>query len=134
MLTHLNTVRSVTIGGRLSRHIQRPASHPAHPRSSSSNATRSHANTGFAEKRHTAAYRMARDPLVPLTDVQWVLGHAHLSTTQIYLTPVPDDVIAGMLAHHRRDEQDAKCSASPEPDDTGGYRSAALDVLFGRSR
>ena len=29
---------------------------------------------------------MARDPLVPLTDVQWVLGHAQLSTTQIYLT------------------------------------------------
>lgn len=32
--------------------------------------------------RHTAAYRMARDPLMPLTDVQWVLGHAFLSTTQ----------------------------------------------------
>jgi integrase len=36
--------------------------------------------------RHTAAYRMARDPAMPLTDVQWVLGHAHLSTTQLYLT------------------------------------------------
>ena len=84
--------------------------------------------------RHTAAYRMVRDPLVPLTDVQWVLGHAHLSTTQIYLTPVPDDVIAGMLAHHRRGGQDVECSASTEPDDTGGYRGATLDVLFGRSR
>ena len=31
---------------------------------------------------HTAAYRMARDPQMPLTDVQWVLGHAHLSTRQ----------------------------------------------------
>jgi hypothetical protein len=39
--------------------------------------------------RHTAAYRMARDPQLPLTDVQWVLGHAHLSTTQLYLTPMP---------------------------------------------
>jgi hypothetical protein len=29
---------------------------------------------------------MARDPQMPLTDVQWVLGHAHLSTTQLYLT------------------------------------------------
>jgi len=28
---------------------------------------------------------MARDPQLPLTDVQWVLGHAHLSTTQRYL-------------------------------------------------
>ena len=36
--------------------------------------------------RHTAAYRMAEDPSLPLTDVQFVLGHAQLSTTQIYLT------------------------------------------------
>jgi hypothetical protein len=37
--------------------------------------------------RHSAAARMVRDPQLTLTDVQWVLGHAHLSTTQIYLTP-----------------------------------------------
>jgi site-specific recombinase XerD len=30
---------------------------------------------------------MAADPALPLTDVQFVLGHAHLTTTQIYLTP-----------------------------------------------
>ena len=35
--------------------------------------------------RHTAAYRMARDPAMPLADIQWVLGHARLSTTQLYL-------------------------------------------------
>jgi hypothetical protein len=29
---------------------------------------------------------MAEDPALPLTDVQFVLGHAQLSTTQIYLT------------------------------------------------
>jgi len=33
--------------------------------------------------RHTAAYRMAQDPRLSLTDVQWVLGHAQLATTQI---------------------------------------------------
>jgi len=37
--------------------------------------------------RHTAAYRMAEDPALPLTDVQLVLGHAQLTTTQIYLNP-----------------------------------------------
>jgi site-specific recombinase XerD len=37
--------------------------------------------------RHTAAYRMAEDPALPLTDVQAVLGHAQLTTTQIYLNP-----------------------------------------------
>jgi hypothetical protein len=29
---------------------------------------------------------MAEDPALPLTDVQQVLGHAQLTTTQIYLT------------------------------------------------
>ena len=45
------------------------------------------ANWSLHDLRHTAAYRMARDPDLPLTDVQWVLGHVHLSTTQLYLTP-----------------------------------------------
>jgi hypothetical protein len=28
---------------------------------------------------------MAHDPQLSLTDVQWVLGHAHLTTTQLYV-------------------------------------------------
>jgi len=36
---------------------------------------------------------------MPLTDVQYVLGHAQLTTTQIYLTPRKEDVIARVLAH-----------------------------------
>ena len=36
--------------------------------------------------RHTAAYRMVEDPTLPLTDVQFVLGHAQLSTTQISMS------------------------------------------------
>ena len=44
------------------------------------------ANWSLHDLRHSAAYRMARDPGMPLTDIQWVLGHAHLSTTQRYLT------------------------------------------------
>lgn len=82
MLTHLNTVSSVTIGDRLSRHIQRPASHPAHPGSSSSKATRSHANTGFAEKRHTAATRLLREG-VGIEVVAHLLGHANVTTTSM---------------------------------------------------
>ena len=46
--------------------------------------------------RHTAAYRMAEDPELPLSDVQFVLGHALLSTTQIYLTPRKQDVIRSL--------------------------------------
>ncbi|MEV5778485.1 site-specific integrase [Streptomyces antimycoticus] len=34
--------------------------------------------------RHSAAARMVRDPKLTLSDVQWVLGHAHLSATEVY--------------------------------------------------
>jgi hypothetical protein len=77
---------------------------------------------------------MARDPLVPLTDVQWLLGRAQLSTTQIYLNPMPGDVISGMLAHHRRGEQTGEAQqVAPGTEATGvpdGYRRETLDVLF----
>ena len=64
------------------------------------------ANWSLHDLRHTAAYRMARDPQVSLCDVQWVMGHAHLSTTQRYLNPLTQDVIEGVLAFHaRRAEQ-----------------------------
>jgi site-specific recombinase XerC len=90
------------------------------------------ANWTLHDLRHTAAYRMARDPLLPLTDVQWVLGHAHLSTTQIYLTPMPGDVITAVLAHHRRSDN---TTDQPPGAAADGYRSESLDVLFaGRPR
>lgn len=80
--------------------------------------------------RHTAAYRMAEDPALPLTDVQQVLGHAQLTTTQIYLTPRQEDVIRRVLAHHAEQTQRAaqRRTAAPAP----GYRPEALDVLFGK--
>ena len=89
------------------------------------------ANWSLHDLRHSAAYRMARDPQMPLTDVQWVLGHAHLSTTQIYVTPAPDDVVQSVLAHHRRQSgQGAAAVTVPAP----GYRPETLDILFSRQR
>ncbi|WP_045876466.1 site-specific integrase [Pseudofrankia sp. DC12] len=85
------------------------------------------ANWTLHHLRHTASYRMARDPLMPLTDVQWVLGHAHLTTTQIYVNPTAEDVVEGVLAHHRRRAQ----GPLPPPPGTGGYRPESLEVLFG---
>jgi len=79
--------------------------------------------------RHTAAYRMAEDPALPLTDVQLVLGHAQLTTTQIYLTPRREDVIRRVLAHHAQQTRQAACRARPVP--APGYRPETLDVLFG---
>jgi len=81
--------------------------------------------------RHTAAYRMAEDPALPLTDVQLVLGHALLSTTQLYLTPRKEDVIRRVLAHHS--EQSRQAAQRRRPDPAPGYRPETLDVLFGKA-
>jgi site-specific recombinase XerC len=88
------------------------------------------ANWTLHDLRHSAAYRMTRDPQVPLTDVQWVLGHARLSTTQLYLNPLEDDVITSVLAYHTRRADGNTDDASPIP----AYRAESLDVLFGREK
>ncbi|TDP31562.1 tyrosine-type recombinase/integrase [Nocardia ignorata] len=80
--------------------------------------------------RHTAAYRMADDPDMDITDVQWILDHAYLTTTQLYTTPTQDEVIAAALAHHTR--QTERATAPPEPP-APGYDPRSLDVIFGRT-
>ena len=87
------------------------------------------ANWTLHDLRHSAAYRMARDPELSLTDVQWVLGHARLSTTQLYLNPLAEDVISGVLAYHAR-------RAAPKtetPPLMPAYRAESLEVLFSRN-
>ena len=79
--------------------------------------------------RHTAAYRIVEDPQLPLTDVQFVLGHAQLTTTQIYLTPRKEEVIRRLLAHHAEQARQAARRAAPPP--APGYRPETLQVLFG---
>jgi site-specific recombinase XerD len=75
--------------------------------------------------RHTAAQRMVADPAMSLVDVQWVLGHAHLTTTEIYLQPRPDEVVGRVLEHHRRRAE------APPPQPSGAYRPEVLRVLLG---
>jgi hypothetical protein len=72
---------------------------------------------------------MARDPEVPLVDLQWVMGHAHLSTTQLYLNPLTDEVIASVLAFHDRQQTRER---GPAPAPASGYRAESLKVLFGQ--
>jgi site-specific recombinase XerD len=79
--------------------------------------------------RHTAAYRMAEDPELPLTDVQFVLGHALLTTTQLYINPRKEAVIRRVLAHHAQQTQKAAQRTVPPP--APGYRPETLQVLFG---
>lgn len=82
--------------------------------------------------RHTAAQRMVEDPNMWLSDVQWVLGHAQITTTQIYLRPREDEVVSRVLAHHR---ERAKRPTPPLPPvDPAGYSAEVLAVLFGGPR
>jgi site-specific recombinase XerD len=76
--------------------------------------------------RHTAAQRMIDDPGLSLTDVQWVLGHAHLTTTELYLRPRPEEVVARVLEHHRTRKQ-RPILAPP----AAGYSADVLDILLG---
>jgi site-specific recombinase XerC len=87
------------------------------------------ANWTLHDLRHTAAYRMARDPGMPICDVRWVLGHAQLSTTQLYTSPLPEDVIASVLAHH-----ECRAQPQPQPPVPARYRPESLNVLFGIDR
>jgi hypothetical protein len=59
------------------------------------------------------------------------MGHAHLSTTEIYLTPNTEEVIAGVLAHHVRTAEQRNKRLPPPP--APGYDPQALKVLFGRT-
>jgi site-specific recombinase XerD len=86
------------------------------------------ANWTLHDLRHSAAKRMLRDPDLTLADVQWVLGHARITTTQIYTAPAPEEVIRRMLAHHdRQRSREALPPAPPAP----GYRPEVLATLFG---
>jgi site-specific recombinase XerD len=113
------------------RRPYRPLSyHAAHRMFERANATLG-ANWTLHDLRHSAAHRMSRDPQLALTDVQWVLGHAHLTTTEVYLTPNKEEVVAGVLAHHARQAQRREEPVPPTP--APGYNQQSLNVLFGRS-
>jgi site-specific recombinase XerD len=83
-------------------------------------------NWTLHDLRHSAAYRMVSDPHMSLADIQWVLGHVHLTTTEVYLTPNPDQLVERLLAHHAR-QAGTPAPARPAP----GYRPEVLQTLFG---
>jgi len=112
------------------RHPFRPLTYPALHRMFGRVNQQAGTSATLHGLRHTAAYRMAEDPALPLTDVQYVLGHAQLTTTQIYLTPRKEDVIRRVLAHHAEQTRQAAERRFPMP--AAGYRSETLDVLFAK--
>ena len=92
------------------------------------------ANWSLHDLRHLAAYRMTRDPGMPLADVQWVLGHAQLATTQLYMSAPASEVIASVLAHHARMAAGKERSPGGEPPPGLRYRPESLEALFGTPR
>ena len=64
--------------------------------------------------------------------MQWVLGHARLSTTQKYVTPLPGDVIASVAAFHARRAAPQVTPGGGDRDVlSSGYRPESLKILFG---
>jgi integrase len=84
-------------------------------------------NWTLHDLRHSAAKRMIADAHLTLADVQWVLGHAHITTTEIYTAPTVDEVVPQVLAHHARQAARAALPPAPAP----GYRPEVLQTLFG---
>jgi site-specific recombinase XerD len=96
-------------------------------------------NWTLHDLRHTAATRMASDPGMPLVDIQHILGHAWLTTTQIYLHPHERDVLEHAHAHFERlRSRQREERTSPRPGELPGgqgahlaYDAADLKELFG---
>jgi site-specific recombinase XerD len=85
-------------------------------------------NWTLHDLRHTAAKRMINDPGLTLTDVQWVLGHAQVTTTQLYLEPGEEEVVRRVREHQHRQAQPAPVPPQPP---SGGYRPIVLETLLG---
>jgi integrase len=88
-------------------------------------------NWTMHDLRHTCAIRMIRDSRLTLRDVQTILGHAHLSTTQIYLEQDDVEVFVRVREHYA--DLARRHNAAPPPVAIG-YDAADLTVLFGESR
>jgi site-specific recombinase XerD len=81
-------------------------------------------NWTLHDLRHTAAQRMLADPAFTLVDVQTILRHASVTTTQIYTQPRLQDLIGKVLKHYARPPM-------PAPTLDPGYDAAAVRELLG---
>jgi hypothetical protein len=70
-----------------------------------------------------------------ITDVQAILGHAQITSTQVYLSPRAEDVFMHAQAHFQRLRDRAADPPPPKPAQLPGsavsYDPADLDELFG---
>ncbi len=84
-------------------------------------------NWTMHDLRHTSALRMVRSQKLSLRDVQVILGHAHLTTTQVYLVEDDDEVLRRV---HRYLADRREAAEAPKPVAVG-YDADDLAVLLG---
>ena len=87
-------------------------------------------NWTMHDARHTCALRMVRDDSLSLRDIQTILGHAHLTTTQIYLEDDDTEVFRRVHEHLASRKDGAPKDPPPVAE---GYDAADLAVLFGQT-
>ena len=87
-------------------------------------------NYSLHDLRHTAAARMAADDNFSLVEVQTILRHASITSTQVYLQPRLDDLVTKVAELHER--RTAAAGMGPEMPD--GYDAGELTELLGLSR
>ncbi|WP_237735200.1 tyrosine-type recombinase/integrase [Rhodococcus sp. JVH1] len=89
-------------------------------------------NWTMHDLRHTCAIRMLRDARLSLRDIQVILGHAHLSTTQLYLDQDDHDVIHRVHEHLKTVRERPPATAAVSSPVGVGYDAADLAILFGQ--
>ena len=86
-------------------------------------------NWTMHDLRHTCAIRMLRDKRLSLRDIQAILGHAHLTTTEAYLIEDDEEMIIRVREHHTKQAAAPPTASLPTP--AADYDAADLNVLFG---
>lgn len=81
-------------------------------------------NVTMHDFRHTFCTRLAEDENMTMVDLQELMRHASITTTQVYLRPQLDDLVEKLQQHWNR-------PPAPPPTPAAGYDSADLRVLFG---
>jgi len=74
-------------------------------------------NWTLHDLRRTTAARLAADPKMTLVEIQTIMRHAHLTTTQLYMTPRLDDLLSKLAEHYARPRVQSQWSLSYDPDD-----------------
>jgi integrase len=74
-------------------------------------------NWTLHDLRHTAAARLASDPDITLVEVQTIMRHAHVTTTQLYTAPRLDDLMDKLAEHYARPPARPAWSPGYDPED-----------------